>query len=532
MRVREELKYHWFPCALQGNQSFFCGAWFPGAGNLNLAVFEGGCMLLLPSLYDCSPQQPVSGDAPADGRLPLSDASAAILADAYLGPQSCETVERIARLLPGEPGLALWCVCRGSEMELTAQATFFNLARWLCAFPRPVLRWRKEDLAVESFSPPGSQRWQSLVEASVEHLEIGRWCGDRDRDLMDDPAAVVDLLHNPEGWLATVAPAERHDFGNLLPAWLTREIAARKPMVSAAFERLGEGERRAATRHAAAARNRWDAPGPGSPLLLPRVTAALDRLYRLESEFQRQVETEKLEAMAEFAAGAGHEINNPLAVISGRAQMLVRGESDPERRRDLALIHTQAMRVYEMIADMMLAARPPQPELQTVELGGLMTTVVEAMSAKADLRKIELRYDAPSEPLVVNADPTQLMVALRALCDNAFEALGEAGAVELSARKASHDSQVEIVVSDNGPGLSDTVRRHLFDPYFSGREAGRGLGVGLSKCRSIVRLHGGDIAVASQLGTGTSFTITLPATERQADGELERRTEGDNRNAD
>ena len=95
----------------------------------------------------------------------------------------------------------------------------------------------------------------------------------------------------------------------------------------------------------------------------------LARLAELEADFQRTLETEKLEAMAEFAAGAGHEINNPLTVISGRAQLLLRDETDPERRHALALISAQAMRVYEMIADMMLFARPPRPECQQVESG-------------------------------------------------------------------------------------------------------------------------------------------------------------------
>ena len=482
-------------------------------------------MLLLPGLYERPPNRTTSHDSAINGRLPLSDASALMLAEAYSTRQPGEFVEPVARLLSGEPGLTLWCACRSWHSGLQEPATFRRLTEWLFASDRPALRWRNEDLAGEDISPQCLRRWQSLLEASIERVEIGRWAGERDRDLVDDSAAVVDLLHNAEGWLATVAPVETRDFGDLLPAWLTRDTAARKPIVSSAFDNLVEGDQRAARRHAAAARERWIATGPVSPLLLPRVTAVLDRLYRLENQFQHEVEAEKLEAMAEFAAGAGHEINNPLAVISGRAQMLIRGESDPERRRDLALIHTQAMRVYEMIADMMLAARPPQPELQTVELGGLMTKVVEAMSAKADVRTIELRYDAPTESLVVQADPTQLMVALRALCDNAFEAIGEKGAVELSARKASHGPKIEIVVNDNGPGLSDAVRRHLFDPYFSGREAGRGLGVGLSKCRSIIRLHGGDIAVESKSGAGARFTITLPATE----GRL---IEGENRNAD
>ena len=83
--------------------------------------------------------------------------------------------------------------------------------------------------------------------------------------------------------------------------------------------------------------------------------------------FERRLEQLKLEALADFAAGAGHEMNNPLAVIAGRAQLLLGDETDPERRAALALIWAQAQRVHEMIADAMLFARPPAPQFEQIE---------------------------------------------------------------------------------------------------------------------------------------------------------------------
>src|SRR5690606_20308915 len=86
----------------------------------------------------------------------------------------------------------------------------------------------------------------------------------------------------------------------------------------------------------------------------------------LPPDLRALLEREKLEALAEFAAGAGHEMNNPLAVIAGRAQLLLKDETDAQKRRELAVIHAQAMRVHEMIADLMLFARPPQPRRSEV----------------------------------------------------------------------------------------------------------------------------------------------------------------------
>jgi signal transduction histidine kinase len=244
---------------------------------------------------------------------------------------------------------------------------------------------------------------------------------------------------------------------------------------------------------------------------LPALTAKLARLDLLHHRFEEAVETEKLEAMAEFAAGAGHEINNPLAVIAGRAQLFLRDETDPERRKSLALMNAQAMRVYEMIADMRLFARPPRPEVQTLDLVALVGRLIEEMTPAAAQQETSLSHSGDPGPLEIEADPVQLMVALRALCQNSLEALGRQGHVEVAVRRVA--AAMEISVADDGPGILPEQRRHLFDPYYSARQAGRGLGMGLSKCWRIITNHGGRIAVASGPGRGAVFTITLPLPE-------------------
>jgi signal transduction histidine kinase len=264
----------------------------------------------------------------------------------------------------------------------------------------------------------------------------------------------------------------------------------------------------------------------------------LARLAELESHFGTALEAAKLEAMAEFAAGAGHEINNPLTVISGRAQLLLREESDPERRHALALISAQAMRVYEMIADMMLFARPPRPELQRVELSELIDGVVAGLSSCCVAQDTAICRSGESGPVFVEADPVQLAVALRAICQNSLEALQSGGHVEIRLETAegrtaatagkpagahdaceqavTHDApsvaeerEVRILIRDDGPGLKPEERRHVFDPFYSARQAGRGLGLGLSKAWRIITNHGGRIEVESQPGQGATFTIVL-----------------------
>jgi signal transduction histidine kinase len=222
-----------------------------------------------------------------------------------------------------------------------------------------------------------------------------------------------------------------------------------------------------------------------------------------------ELERAKLEALAEFAAGAGHEMNNPLAVISGRAQMLLRDEQNPERRRELGIIRAQALRVHEMIADMMLFARPPLPERARCDLSAVVDAAIAALRPKAQLLRIELSRDDDPAACEAVVDATQIQMALRAVIDNGLNALRPEGCVEVELREVDAD-WAEIEVRDDGPGIPAAVREHLFDPFFSGREAGRGLGMGLAKAWRIVTNHGGTIRVATSPESGATFVLRIP----------------------
>jgi signal transduction histidine kinase len=170
-----------------------------------------------------------------------------------------------------------------------------------------------------------------------------------------------------------------------------------------------------------------------------------------------------------------------------------------------------------MISDMMLFARPPMLERSPCDLTTMADRVIAELLPDARAQGTSLVRVTSDEPVVVSADGNHLSVALKALCTNSLEAVGRDGSIEVlvrpvtsHAQRAAEEESVEILVSDTGPGISPEVRRHLFDPYFSGREAGRGLGLGLSKCWAIVDQHGGRIRVDSQPGCGTTFTIILP----------------------
>ena len=249
-----------------------------------------------------------------------------------------------------------------------------------------------------------------------------------------------------------------------------------------------------------------------------KIFQRLHRLEELESRFDEALECEKIAAMKELAYGASHEINNPLANISSRAQMLLRGEQDAERRRVLATINSQAFRAHEMIADMMLFAKPPKLQRETIDWAAFVKEVFESCEYEIPAG-IRWNLTSPASDVRIEADPAQLATAIHAVWKNAIEAVGETGEISVYADDVDTDSGdvcrrwAQLEVRDTGPGIRPEVRRHLFDPFYSGREAGRGLGFGLSKAWSIVDLHGGTIIVHSDIGGPTSITIRLPATD-------------------
>ena len=215
----------------------------------------------------------------------------------------------------------------------------------------------------------------------------------------------------------------------------------------------------------------------------------------------------KLEALAEFAAGAGHEINNPVATIVGRAELLLKGETNPERRQALLTIGAQALRIRDMIGDLMLFARPPKPAPKSLDLVEVLGEVLHKLDET--LRAKSLTVDRRGEASVsITADPIQLRVVISNLLLNSVNASPTGGSITVEC--SCGEVEAALVVHDHGTGLSAAEREHLFDPFFSGRQAGRGLGFGLCKCWRIVDQHGGRIDCDSSAENGTTFRVTWP----------------------
>lgn len=243
-----------------------------------------------------------------------------------------------------------------------------------------------------------------------------------------------------------------------------------------------------------------------------------ERLDDLMSAWRERAETEeprlrlaKLDSLAEFAAGAGHELNNPLAVIVGRAQLLLTREADPQAQRSLRAILTQAQRAHRILRDLMYVARPPEPRPRSCQPDEVWKTSLRDARPEAEERGVTLSVEGLEHGKRVWADPDALRHLADSLLRNAIEATPRGGTVRVASAGDAHS--LLWTIHDNGRGITPSEGCHLFDPFFCGRQAGRGLGMGLPRASRFVELVGGEIRWHSAPGQGATFSVRLPLVE-------------------
>lgn len=222
-----------------------------------------------------------------------------------------------------------------------------------------------------------------------------------------------------------------------------------------------------------------------------------------------------LEAMAEYAAGAGHEINNPLGSIIGQTQLLLKQSQSVEHRQACETIGAQAWRIRDMIGNSMLFARPPLLQKKRLNLVTLLQQILQPLTQAAADEDITIKLASTSDEIMIEADSAQFGTLIGHLVRNSIEAVrssGSQGAITVTLRDDVAGC-VELSVSDDGPGIgSDEVLRNLFNPFYSGRAAGRGLGFGLCLAWQIVRLHDGLLLHDSPEQGGTAFHLAFRTT--------------------
>ena len=244
---------------------------------------------------------------------------------------------------------------------------------------------------------------------------------------------------------------------------------------------------------------------------------AEEQVLRQAVELQRAAQ---LSFVGELAAGLAHEIKNPLAGIQGVVDILIRrrDKNDPEREA-LEGVRHEVERIDSTVRALLDRARP---RLVSVRTSSLSDIVVRAINlARAQLantpqgdRSVSIEFNPPVDPITIAIDPAQIEDAVLNLIINALEAVDDDGTVKIqlsrsrSERSEGFEDEAIVEVIDNGRGISEEDLNLIFNPFFTTRPGGTGLG--LPAVRRIARAHGGHVEVSSSPGTGSTFTIHLP----------------------
>jgi two-component system, NtrC family, sensor kinase len=254
--------------------------------------------------------------------------------------------------------------------------------------------------------------------------------------------------------------------------------------------------------------------------LLQKLAAANEQTFFLD---EKLVQSQKLASIGELSAGIGHEINNPLAIISQETEWMQHllkqiGERDPkeaaELQDSLKEVLRQVDRCREITQNLLDFARKKEPVFQEVNVNKLIDDLSRLVEKETIQYHIEIRKDFQQDLPLVHTDAPSLRQVVLNLLTNATHAIQKDGKIRIATRRSENGS-VDIIVEDTGCGIPKDHLTKIFDPFFTTKAEGKGTGLGLSICHGIVDKLGGRISVSSEVGKGATFVVTLPINQQK-----------------
>jgi len=216
-----------------------------------------------------------------------------------------------------------------------------------------------------------------------------------------------------------------------------------------------------------------------------------------------------VDALAEMAGGVAHELNNPLSVIAGRAQLLAEGETNNKKKRTLKQIQDNAREASGIVEDLMSFAKPTPPRTTKTEVKQIIDEAVELAGRRTKVEHVNAQVGVDPQVRAVLVDSAQIVSALAGVIANSIESYEDAmGPVKITAEPEG--AAVRLQISDLGCGMDAETLQRATHPFFSARPAGRKRGMGLADAARLIQLNRGTLQIESQPGEGTTVTLTLP----------------------
>ena len=247
-----------------------------------------------------------------------------------------------------------------------------------------------------------------------------------------------------------------------------------------------------------------------------------DRVDQKTRELKRAHEhvlhVEKMATIGKMAAVVAHEINNPLSGILTYAKLLKkwiqRGEAETSKKNDaeqcLDLIADESRRCGDLVKNLLTFSHTSPMNVQTTDLNTVVDRSVRLVAHQLELNGVELHLDLPSNLPAIQCDPGQIEQVLLALIMNAIDAMPRGGNLWVSTRMGEESDELAIEVRDDGSGIPPEILPHIFEPFLTTKESGKSVGLGLAVSQNIIEGHRGRVDVHSEVGKGTTFTVTLP----------------------
>ncbi len=236
-----------------------------------------------------------------------------------------------------------------------------------------------------------------------------------------------------------------------------------------------------------------------------------DMKAKLKASYELLLQSEKMSLMGQIVAGIAHELNNPLTIVIGNVQLMRMHEKNEKNVQSLARVQEGAERASKIVKNLLAFARQEMPERKATVINSVITRTLELRLYELKVNNIEVGMDLDPNLPETMADPRQLQQVFLNLIVNAEQAMIEAhGKGLLRIRSRREAGNIQILFSDDGPGISNENVRRIFDPFFTTKPVGKGTGLGLSICQGIIAEHGGRIDVESTVGRGCTFVVEIP----------------------